>query len=108
MPEAELCPLKPFCSVPLQLLASSPQVYRGSVKEFPGFDASQDAEALYNAMKGFGTDGLAACQAPWLPLLFLPVLPLGSASPPAPARSGFGHGRTVMLSLGGGGGESQP
>ncbi|NXN28010.1 ANXA6 protein, partial [Nycticryphes semicollaris] len=31
-------------------------VYRGSVKEFPGFDASQDAEALYNAMKGFGSD----------------------------------------------------
>ncbi|NWX13828.1 ANXA6 protein, partial [Aegotheles bennettii] len=31
-------------------------VYRGSVKDFPGFDASQDAEALYNAMKGFGSD----------------------------------------------------
>ncbi|NXX18480.1 ANXA6 protein, partial [Podargus strigoides] len=31
-------------------------VYRGSVKDFSGFDASQDAEALYNAMKGFGSD----------------------------------------------------
>uniref|UniRef100_A0A674IBX3 Annexin n=1 Tax=Terrapene triunguis TaxID=2587831 RepID=A0A674IBX3_9SAUR len=30
--------------------------YRGSVKEFPNFTASQDAEALYNAMKGFGSD----------------------------------------------------
>uniref|UniRef100_A0A8D0GFJ3 Annexin n=1 Tax=Sphenodon punctatus TaxID=8508 RepID=A0A8D0GFJ3_SPHPU len=30
--------------------------YRGSVKDFPDFDASQDAEALYNAMKGFGSD----------------------------------------------------
>ncbi|XP_074866269.1 annexin A6 isoform X2 [Carettochelys insculpta] len=30
--------------------------YRGSVKEFPNFNASQDAEALYNAMKGFGSD----------------------------------------------------
>ncbi|TFK09643.1 methenyltetrahydrofolate synthase domain-containing protein [Platysternon megacephalum] len=30
--------------------------YRGSVKEFPSFTASQDAEALYNAMKGFGSD----------------------------------------------------
>uniref|UniRef100_A0A8C5U6U2 Annexin n=1 Tax=Malurus cyaneus samueli TaxID=2593467 RepID=A0A8C5U6U2_9PASS len=33
-----------------------PQVYRGSVKDFQGFDANQDAEALYNAMKGFGSD----------------------------------------------------
>uniref|UniRef100_A0A674IC67 Annexin n=1 Tax=Terrapene triunguis TaxID=2587831 RepID=A0A674IC67_9SAUR len=32
------------------------QRYRGSVKEFPNFTASQDAEALYNAMKGFGSD----------------------------------------------------
>ncbi|PKU33325.1 annexin a6 isoform x1 [Limosa lapponica baueri] len=37
-------------------MAPQGKVYRGSVKEFPGFDASQDAEALYNAMKGFGSD----------------------------------------------------
>nr|XP_056713231.1 annexin A6 isoform X1 [Euleptes europaea] len=30
--------------------------YRGSVKDFPNFDANQDAEALYNAMKGFGSN----------------------------------------------------
>ncbi|KAJ7422019.1 annexin A6 [Willisornis vidua] len=37
-------------------LPSFAQVYRGSVKDFQGFDANQDAEALYNAMKGFGSD----------------------------------------------------
>ncbi|XP_014453423.1 annexin A6 isoform X2 [Alligator mississippiensis] len=31
-------------------------IYRGSVKDFPSFNAEQDAEALYNAMKGFGSD----------------------------------------------------
>uniref|UniRef100_A0A7M4F443 Annexin n=1 Tax=Crocodylus porosus TaxID=8502 RepID=A0A7M4F443_CROPO len=31
-------------------------IYRGSVKDFPDFNAQQDAEALYNAMKGFGSD----------------------------------------------------
>ncbi|KAF6080444.1 annexin A6 [Phyllostomus discolor] len=30
--------------------------YRGSIHDFPDFDASQDAEALYTAMKGFGSD----------------------------------------------------
>ncbi|XP_066446807.1 annexin A6 isoform X2 [Eleutherodactylus coqui] len=30
--------------------------YRGSVKDYPDFDASQDAETLYKAMKGFGSD----------------------------------------------------
>uniref|UniRef100_A0A8C5PD15 Annexin n=1 Tax=Leptobrachium leishanense TaxID=445787 RepID=A0A8C5PD15_9ANUR len=30
--------------------------YRGSVKDFPDFDASTDAETLYKAMKGFGSD----------------------------------------------------
>ncbi|XP_054024259.1 annexin A6 isoform X2 [Dryobates pubescens] len=37
-------------------MAPKGKVYRGSVKDFPGFDANQDAEALYNAMKGFGSD----------------------------------------------------
>ncbi|KAM6322509.1 annexin A6 isoform 2-T2 [Podargus strigoides] len=37
-------------------MAPKGKVYRGSVKDFSGFDASQDAEALYNAMKGFGSD----------------------------------------------------
>ncbi|KAK2542706.1 Anxa6 [Columba guinea] len=37
-------------------MAPKGKVYRGSVKDFQGFDASQDAEALYNAMKGFGSD----------------------------------------------------
>ncbi|XP_055968233.1 annexin A6 isoform X2 [Sorex fumeus] len=30
--------------------------YRGSVHDFPDFDPGQDAEALYTAMKGFGSD----------------------------------------------------
>uniref|UniRef100_A0A8D1IJ91 Annexin n=1 Tax=Sus scrofa TaxID=9823 RepID=A0A8D1IJ91_PIG len=30
--------------------------YRGSIHDFPNFDPSQDAETLYNAMKGFGSD----------------------------------------------------
>ncbi|XP_063148252.1 annexin A6 isoform X2 [Candoia aspera] len=30
--------------------------YRGSVRDHPNFNANQDAEALYNAMKGFGSD----------------------------------------------------
>ncbi|XP_040296297.1 annexin A6 [Bufo bufo] len=30
--------------------------YRGSVRDYPDFDASQDAETLYKAMKGFGSD----------------------------------------------------
>uniref|UniRef100_A0A2K6G9H6 Annexin n=1 Tax=Propithecus coquereli TaxID=379532 RepID=A0A2K6G9H6_PROCO len=30
--------------------------YRGSIHDFPDFDPSQDAEALYAAMKGFGSD----------------------------------------------------
>ncbi|XP_029439204.1 annexin A6 isoform X2 [Rhinatrema bivittatum] len=30
--------------------------YRGSVKDFPDFNANQDAETLYNAMKGFGSN----------------------------------------------------
>ncbi|RMB96705.1 hypothetical protein DUI87_26770 [Hirundo rustica rustica] len=37
-------------------MAPHGKVYRGSVKDFQGFDANQDAEALYNAMKGFGSD----------------------------------------------------
>ncbi|XP_054245232.1 annexin A6 isoform X2 [Indicator indicator] len=37
-------------------MAPKGKVYRGSVKDFPDFDANQDAEALYNAMKGFGSD----------------------------------------------------
>ncbi|XP_071426155.1 annexin A6 isoform X2 [Pithys albifrons albifrons] len=55
----------PSCRSFLPLLQSLPaweamapkgKVYRGSVKDFQGFDANQDAEALYNAMKGFGSD----------------------------------------------------
>ncbi|KAM4748415.1 annexin A6 [Rhinophrynus dorsalis] len=30
--------------------------YRGSIKDYPDFDANQDAETLYKAMKGFGCD----------------------------------------------------
>ncbi|XP_072530414.1 annexin A6 isoform X1 [Salminus brasiliensis] len=30
--------------------------FRGTVVDFPDFDANSDAEALYNAMKGFGSD----------------------------------------------------
>ncbi|KAJ8282738.1 hypothetical protein COCON_G00052570 [Conger conger] len=30
--------------------------YRGTVTDFPGFDANGDAETLYNAMKGMGSD----------------------------------------------------
>ncbi|XP_036169031.1 annexin A6 isoform X1 [Myotis myotis] len=30
--------------------------YRGSIHDFPNFDPSQDAEALYTAMKGIGSD----------------------------------------------------
>ncbi|XP_064182481.1 annexin A6 [Anguilla rostrata] len=30
--------------------------FRGTVTDFPGFDASSDAEALYTAMKGIGDD----------------------------------------------------
>ncbi|XP_026803144.1 annexin A6 isoform X2 [Pangasianodon hypophthalmus] len=30
--------------------------FRGTVKDFPGFNANSDAEALYKAMKGFGSD----------------------------------------------------
>lgn len=33
------------------------------MKDFQGFDANQDAEALYNAMKGFGMDAPPDC--PW-------------------------------------------
>uniref|UniRef100_A0A8C9ASX0 Annexin n=1 Tax=Prolemur simus TaxID=1328070 RepID=A0A8C9ASX0_PROSS len=30
--------------------------YRGSIHDFPDFDPNRDAEALYAAMKGFGSD----------------------------------------------------
>lgn len=32
------------------------QGFRGTVKDFSGFNANGDAEALYNAMKGFGEE----------------------------------------------------
>uniref|UniRef100_A0A4W4F987 Annexin n=1 Tax=Electrophorus electricus TaxID=8005 RepID=A0A4W4F987_ELEEL len=32
------------------------QGFRGTVTDFPNFNASSDAETLYNAMKGFGSD----------------------------------------------------
>lgn len=57
------------------------------MKDFQGFDASQDAEALYNAMKGFGMDAPPGCDRatlgvpyslvspiPWLTLAWLGVL----------------------------------
>uniref|UniRef100_A0A8C4L1M1 Annexin n=1 Tax=Equus asinus asinus TaxID=83772 RepID=A0A8C4L1M1_EQUAS len=37
-------------------LSSTGSEYRGSVHDFPDFNPSQDAEALYTAMKGFGSD----------------------------------------------------
>ncbi|KAG8579530.1 hypothetical protein GDO81_010929 [Engystomops pustulosus] len=37
-------------------MASKGGRYRGSVKDYPNFDASKDAEALYQAMKGWGSD----------------------------------------------------
>lgn len=53
------------------------------MKEFPGFDASQDAEALYNAMKGFGMDA-APDFYPIYPLFiqltWYPALPLLSTA----------------------------
>ncbi|XP_065098537.1 annexin A6 isoform X1 [Paramisgurnus dabryanus] len=30
--------------------------FKGTVKDYPDFDANSDAESLYNAMKGFGSD----------------------------------------------------
>lgn len=60
-------PLPPHCStghgLPSPGISLFPpvQVYRGSVKDFPGFNASQDADALYNAMKGFGMDAPRSC-----------------------------------------------
>jgi len=44
----------------LQILATEDQnivmCYRGTITEAPDFDPSGDAETLYNAMKGFGSD----------------------------------------------------
>uniref|UniRef100_A0A672IFJ9 Annexin n=1 Tax=Salarias fasciatus TaxID=181472 RepID=A0A672IFJ9_SALFA len=36
--------------------SSSSGVFRGTISDAPDFDASADAEALYNAMKGIGSD----------------------------------------------------
>ncbi|XP_074147929.1 annexin A6 isoform X2 [Sminthopsis crassicaudata] len=37
-------------------MANTGNRYRGSITDYAGFDANQDAEALYTAMKGFGSD----------------------------------------------------
>ena len=63
-------------------LLVSPQgaKYRGSVCDFPDFNPSQDAETLYNAMKGFGgcsaTAGKGACREGSRTHLGLGVSPL--------------------------------
>ncbi|KAM9065441.1 annexin A6 isoform X1 [Sarcophilus harrisii] len=37
-------------------MANTGNRYRGSITDYAGFDPNQDAEALYTAMKGFGSD----------------------------------------------------